>query len=187
MSVVAVVAGLTAAPSALAQVAPTEFVIQLSSNQATFGSPTGIPDVIEATPAIEIVAGGRDRQWLVQCQASPLLRLDPGGGATPGARLFLGTTRGQSAPDTGAGPGLVDLSGPRVVAARQSATDAALQTDTLRLRLKTTWEDRPGQYRGEIRFVYLAVPSGGRSRHEPLRTHRSDPASSLRPQRSGGH
>jgi len=158
MSVGAVLAGMTAVPRAFAQGTPTEFVIQLSSNQATFVSPTGIPDVMEASAAIEIVAGGRDRQWLVQCQASPLVRLDPGGGAIPGARLFLATTRGQGAPDTGAGPGFVNLSEPRVVAARQSATDAAVQTDTLRLRLKTTWEDRPGQYRGEIRFVYLAVP-----------------------------
>ncbi len=135
-----------------------QFLIKLSTNQTAFTAPTGLAGVLEAVPPIEILVASRDQRWVVNCQASPLTRLGEGGGAIPSARLYLAGKHSLQCPDTGAGPGFLDLSEPRLVASREPGRGKPVQTDTLRLRLRTTWGDRPGQYRGEVHFVYLAVP-----------------------------
>jgi hypothetical protein len=94
-------------------------------------------------------------KWAVLCHAEPLIGDE---GEIPPDRILLSHEYTEPDADHGAGPGDQGLGEVSLVGEGSFTGPEPVKVNTLRFRLLTTWGDKPGTYRGLIRFTYLINP-----------------------------
>jgi hypothetical protein len=93
--------------------------------------------------------------WAVTCHAEALVGEE---GVIPPDRIFFKHQYTDPTSDQGAGSGYENLGEARLVAEGAFTGPEPLEVNSLKFRIMTTWEDRPGTYRGIIRLTYLFKP-----------------------------
>ena len=136
-----------------AQIDPHMTVI-LSSDSISFYV-CGPPGRFDAQQAVEVNVRSGYEDWTLSCEVSSL-KGDTG--EIPSSRIFVSSPFTDPNIDQGAGPGYEGLDKPRLAARGSFTGPLAIKVSTLKFRLLTTWEDRPGTYTGVIRFTYLVKP-----------------------------
>ena len=133
-------------------VVPLEVRVELSTSTVQF-LPHGRPGLIAAAQGVEMRVTCLSSSWSVLAQGTPLTNQTRPGQIAP-RRLFVwsGGTQGQA--DAGAGPGFVPLDQPIVIAEGSGPGG----TTPLEFRLLTDWDDRPGEYTGDIQLTAVARP-----------------------------
>ncbi len=129
-------------------------LIVLSEGEILFDV-DGPPGVYEAGTPVQISVGSVSGHWAVSCHAEPLVGER---GLIPPERIFVEHRCSDPSSDQGAGPGYESLGELRLVAEGGFTGPEPLEVNSLRFRLLTTWEDKPGTYRGIIKFTYLFQP-----------------------------
>ena len=126
--------------------------LELSSSSIRF-SQEGRPGLLVADQAVQMRVSCFGQSWSVAARATPLTRRSGPGEIGP-ERLFVRSDATQPQPDVGAGPGFVPLAEPALIAAEA----ARVYSTPLEFRLWTRWEDRPGEYAGDIQFTAVVKP-----------------------------
>jgi hypothetical protein len=129
-------------------------IIVLSQEKIHFDV-NGPPGLYEGDILVDVSVQFPSAEWAILCHAEPL---SSDSGEIPPSRIFFSHLYAKEVPDQGAGTGYQSLEEPRLVAQGAFASPALLNVNTLRFRLLTTWEDKPGTYIGIIRFTYLVKP-----------------------------
>ena len=138
---------------ARAQIDP-DITIILSSDSISFYV-YGPPGRFDAQQAVEVDVRCGYEDWTLSCEVSSLKGEH---GEIPGSRIFMSSLFTDPDIDQGAGPGYEALDEPRLVARGSFTGPLAIKVGTVKFRLLTIWEDRPGTYTGVIRFTYLVKP-----------------------------
>jgi hypothetical protein len=128
--------------------------VAVSQDQISFHV-NGPPGTYDADAPIDVLVRGIVGYWMVSCHAEPLLGDQ---GEIPPSRLFLQQEVRGGDIDDGAGQGFATLAESRLVAEGGFTGPEMIKVNTLRLRLLTTWSDKPGIYTGVIKFTYLMKP-----------------------------
>lgn len=136
-----------------AQIDPHMMII-LSSDSISFYV-CGPPGRFDAQQAVEVDVRSGYENWTLSCEVSSLKGEN---GEIPGSRIFMNSPFTDPNIDQGAGPGYEAPDEPRLVARGSFTGPLAIKVSTLKFRLVTIWEDRPGTYTGVIRFTYLVKP-----------------------------
>jgi hypothetical protein len=129
-------------------------VIVLSRGQILFNV-DGPPGVYEADGPVEVLIGGDPGNWVLSCQAEPLIGER---GEIPPDRLFVNYVNADPRVDNGAGGGFYGLGEPIVLAEGPSLGPVPMGVNTLRVRLLTSCYDTPGVYVGAVILTYLHRP-----------------------------
>ena len=131
--------------SVTAEVAPYT-TVKLSTNEITFDV-RGEPGEYFSKETVEVRVGSNQSKWSVYLKASGLTPIVDG--VRPLSRNRLAFSRNNDGQFLGLKQDQILLQGN----AAQIPTPM-----TLRFRLLTTWEDRPGTYKGRITFAFMANP-----------------------------
>lgn len=107
------------------------------------------PGPIDADSSVNVTVASNCAEWTVTCIATDLLAGVNGETAViPASRLSMNNEE--------TGGAYVTLDTERTVA--HGGAQPPTLVSTMLFQLQTTWEDRPGQYQGEIQFHYVATP-----------------------------
>lgn len=129
------------------------FSIQISEPRVAFHI-SGPPGVYASETAITISVLSGFAEWVLYCQATPLVETS-GKGVIPPDRLYIagGIEKMFEAEED-----IMPLSEQPVIAMGSFTGPEPLVTHPLTFRIKTLWEDQPGTYIGSIVFTFLATP-----------------------------
>ena len=130
--------------------------IILSPDSISFHADTS-PGIFDSQP-VDVTVHSDHKDWSIHCEVISPLTLSGRTNKIPFARLFINTPYTNPNIDKGAGPGYESMDQPRLVAKGLLAGAAAIKASSLKFRLLTKWEDKPGTYVGQIRFTYLTNP-----------------------------
>jgi len=130
--------------------------IILSPDSISFHADSS-PGTFDSQP-VDVTVRSDYKDWSVHCEAISPLTLSKEKNQIPFEHLFINTPYTNRAVDKGAGPGYESMDEPRLVAKGTFTGLIAIKASSLKFRLLTTWEDKPGTYVGQIRFTYLTNP-----------------------------
>jgi len=130
--------------------------IILSPDSISFHADTS-PGTFDSEP-VDVTVRSDYKDWTIHCEAISPLSFSKGMNEIPFERLFMNTPYTDPAVDKGAGPGYETMDQPRLVAKGSFTGPMAIKASSLKFRLLTKWEDKPGTYVGQIRFTYLTNP-----------------------------
>jgi len=130
--------------------------IILSPDSISFHADSS-PGTFDSQP-VDVTVRSDYKDWSVHCEAISPLTLSKEKNKIPFERLFINTSYINPAVDKGAGPGYESIDQPRLVAKGSLTGPMAIKASSLKFRLLTKWEDKPGTYVGQIRFTYLTNP-----------------------------
>jgi len=130
--------------------------IMLSPDSISFHADTS-PGTFDAQP-VDVTVRSDYKDWSIHCEAISPLTLSGEKNRIPFERLFMNTPYTDPGVDKGAGPGYETMDQPRLVAKGTFTDPTAIKASSLKFRLLTKWEDKPGTYVGQIRFTYLTNP-----------------------------
>jgi hypothetical protein len=134
---------------------PVDGSLLVLSQDEVFFHAQGPPGVYDAEMPVEVYVGSVSGSWTVSCHAEALVSEK---GNIPPDRIFFKNQYTDPNSDHGAGAGYESL-GETCLVAEGAFTGPQLQeVSSLRFRILTTWEDKPGTYRGVIRLTYLFKP-----------------------------
>lgn len=127
-------------------------------------SPDSISFHVDTSPGIfdsqqvDVTVRSDSKDWSIHCEVISPLTLSGRTNRIPFERLFINTPYTNPTVDKGAGPGYESMDQPRLVAKGTFTGPVAIKARSLKFRLLTKWEDKPGTYVGQIRFTYLTNP-----------------------------
>jgi hypothetical protein len=108
--------------------------------------------------AVDVTVRSDYKDWSIHCELISPLTFSGSKNKIPFERLFINNPYTNPVIDKGAGPGYESMGQPRLVAKGSFTGPVAIKASSLKFRLLTTWEDKPGTYVGQIRFTYLTNP-----------------------------
>jgi len=130
--------------------------IILSPDSISFHADTS-PGTFDSQP-VDVTVRSEYKDWTIHCELISPLILSGRKNKIPSGRLFINTPYTSPAVDKGAGPGYESMDQPRLVAKGSFTGPMLIKASSLKFRLLTKWEDKPGTYVGQIRFTYLTNP-----------------------------
>jgi len=130
--------------------------IILSPDSISFHADTS-PGTFDSQP-VDVTVRSDYKDWSIHCELISPLTFSESKNRIPFERLFINTPYTNPAVDKGAGSGYESMEQPRLVAKGSFTGPVAIKASSLKFRLLTTWEDKPGIYVGQIRFTYLTNP-----------------------------
>ena len=130
--------------------------ISLSPDSVSFRADSS-PGIYDSQP-VDVMVRSENKDWTIQCEAISPLSHSNGKNQIPSKRLYLNSPFTKADVDNGAGPGFESMEKPRLAAKGSFTAPMSLKVSSLRFRLLTTWEDKPGTYAGHIRFTYITTP-----------------------------
>lgn len=113
---------------------------------------TAGPGVYDGDTEVVLLVSSNQEDWAIAVQAAPLQGET---GQIPGDQVFVQSDYTDPEADEGGGIGYLCIGEPRVVA---RGTQTASSEIPLRFRLKTTYNDKMGNYTGVVFFNYLMAP-----------------------------
>ena len=130
--------------------------IILSPDSISFHADSS-PGTFDSQP-VDVTVRSDSKDWSIHCEVISPLTLSGRTNRIPFERLFINTPYTDPSIDKGAGPGYESMNQPRLVAKGSFIGAVAIKASSLKFRLLTKWEDKPGTYVGQIRFTYLTNP-----------------------------
>jgi len=130
--------------------------IILSPDSISFHADTS-PGSFDSQP-VDVTVCSDYKDWSIHCEVISPLTLSGRTNRIPLERLFINSPYTDPGVDKGAGLGYESMDQPRLVAKGSFTGPVAIKASSLKFRLLTKWEDKPGTYVGQVRFTYLTNP-----------------------------
>jgi len=137
--------------SAVGQYEP--FAVEVDPQEVSF-TVDGPPGMYDAPVPLNVSVSSGYSEWSLHCQASPMVEVE-NGWIIPASRMYIDGGYQDVLED---GDGLLTLDQPVLVGQGTFTGPEFVLVSVLNLSLESEWEDRPGTYKGQITFTYLAVP-----------------------------